>query len=148
MAVSRAGGRRSARVVLDELVERLRLRVGVLEHPEEVLEQHDLAADDGPACSADAGGAAGAVDEVLEQGVADEVRGDEVAAARLADVHRVEARGHAVGAVERRRPRASAAAEGEDGRGGDAPPPRVLQGEPGGASVVVDADVVRARRAP
>jgi hypothetical protein len=142
VAVAVTVGRRSARVILDELGKRLRLRVGVLEHPEEVLEQHDLAADDGPAGAY--AGAARAVDEVLEQGVADEVRGDEVAAARLADVDRVEARGQAVGAVERCRPRATTTAEGKDGRGSDALPPRVLQSE-AGASV---ADVVRARRAP
>jgi hypothetical protein len=55
----------SASVVVDQLVEGLRLRVGVLQHPEEVLEEDDLAADDG-ACCRSPGGAAGAVDEGLE----------------------------------------------------------------------------------
>ncbi|CAD6270396.1 unnamed protein product [Miscanthus lutarioriparius] len=87
---------RSARVVVDELVERLRLRVRVLHKPQ-VLEQHDLAADDGARRSA------GAVDEGLEQQVAHELLGDEVTVARLADVHRVQALGHLVRAVERRR---------------------------------------------
>jgi hypothetical protein len=115
---------RSARVVLDELIERLRLGVGVLEHPEEVLEQHDLAADDGTAHAA----ASGAVDEVLEQRVADEFGGDEVAAARFTDVHRVEARRHAVGAVERHGASAAISASCDDGRrwDDDASPPRVL----------------------
>jgi len=89
----------SARVVVDELVEGLRLRVGVLQHPQEVLEQHDLAADDDGAWSCRS---AGAVDEGLEQRVAHEVLGDEVPAARLADVDRVQALGHLVRAVERR----------------------------------------------
>jgi hypothetical protein len=98
----RGGSRRSARVVLDELVEGLRLRVRVLQHPEEVLEEDDLAADHG---AAGLGGAAGAVDEGLEQRVAHELLGDEVPAARLADVDRVQALGHLVrGAVERRAP--------------------------------------------
>ena len=44
---------RSARVVVDELVERLRLRVRVLHQPQ-VLEQHDFAADDGARRSAGA----------------------------------------------------------------------------------------------
>jgi hypothetical protein len=70
--------------------------------------------------------------------VANDVRGDEVAAARLADVHRVEARRHAVGAVERHGPSAAVSASCDDGRGGDddASPPRVL------------GVVARARRAP
>ena len=99
---------RSARVVLDELVEGLGLRVRVLEHPEEVLEEDDLAADDG---AAGLGGAAGAVDEGLEQRVGHELLGDEVPAARPADVDRVQALGHLVrGAVERRAPGVAAAA--------------------------------------
>ena len=96
---------RSARVVVDELVERLRLRVRVLHEPQ-VLEQHDLAADDGARRSA------GAVDEGLEQRVAHQLLGDEVPAARPADVHRVQALGHLVRAVERRTPRARFAGDG------------------------------------
>ena len=121
----RAGGwRRSARVVLDELVEGLGLRVRVLEHPEEVLEEDDLAADDG---AAGLGGAAGAVDEGLEQRVGHELLGDEVPAARPADVDRVQALGHLVrGAVERRAPGVAAGLAGRR-RAGDAagrvPPP-------------------------
>ena len=117
------GSQRSARVVLDELVEGLGLRVRVLEHPEEVLEEDDLAADDG---AAGLGGAAGAVDEGLEQRVGHELLGDEVPAARPADVDRVQALGHLVrGAVERRAPGAGVLAGRR--RAGDAagrvPPP-------------------------
>jgi hypothetical protein len=111
-----ARSRRSARVVLDELVEGFRLRVRVLQHPEEVLEEDHLAADDG---AAGLSGAAGAVDEALEQRVAYELLGDEVPAARLADVDRVQALGHLVGAVERRA-RPALAGVGGRRRAGDA----------------------------
>ena len=101
-AVGRPAGR-STRVVLDELVQRLGRWGRGLQQPHEVVAQHHHPADFGDAGAVAAHAAARAVHEVLEQRVADEVGGDEVAAARLADVHRVEARGHAVGAVERRR---------------------------------------------
>jgi len=104
---------RSARVVVDELVERLRLRARVLQHPQQVLEQHDLADDDGARHSpGGAGAAAGAVDEGLEQQVAHELLGDEVTVVRLADLHRVQALGH-IHAVERRR--AAVLVAGDDG---------------------------------
>jgi hypothetical protein len=117
-------GALSAGVVLDELVEGLRLRVGVLQHPQQVLEKDHLAADHG---AAGLSAAAGAVDEGLEQRVAHEVLVDEVPAPRLADVHRVHALGHLVRAVERRTARVAGAVLGGRRRAGDAagrvPPP-------------------------
>jgi hypothetical protein len=100
----------AARVVVDELVEGLRLRVRVLQHPQQVLEQHDLAADHHGARRRSP---AAAVHEGPEQRVAHELLGDQVPAPRLAHVHRVQALGHLVRAVERRRP--AAAGDGDDG---------------------------------
>jgi hypothetical protein len=85
----------------------------VLQHPEEVLEEDDLAADDDGTRGTP--GAAGAVDEGLEQRVAHELLRDEVPAARPADVHRVQALGRLVRAVERRAARV--AGGGGDGVG-------------------------------
>jgi|UniRef100_A0A804LVX9 hypothetical protein len=113
----------SARVVLDELVEGLRRRVRVLQHPQQVLEQHDLAADDGTRRRCPGAAAADAVEEGLEQRVAHQLLGDEVPAARLADVHRVQALGHLVRAVERRAARGAAVVltgAGRRRRAGDA----------------------------
>jgi hypothetical protein len=124
VTVGRAGDSASAGVVLDELVEGLRLRVGVLQHPQQVLEQDHLAADHG---AAGLSAAAGAVDEGLEQRVAHEVLGDEVPAARPADVDRVQALGHLVCAVERRAAHVAAGAVGGRRGAGDVagrvPPP-------------------------
>lgn len=85
-----------AGVELDELVERFGLWIRIVEHPQEVLEEDDLAANDDGAVVA----GAGALDQGLEEGMAEHVRGDEVAAARLADVDGVEPGGDLVGAVE------------------------------------------------
>jgi len=76
------------RVVLDQIIERLRLRIGILEHPEQVFEEHHLAADDG-----DGGVAivAGPLHQFSEDRIVDDLGAEEVAAARLADVHGVKA---------------------------------------------------------
>lgn len=78
-----------ASVELDELVERVWLGVSVLDHPEKVLEEHNLAPheSDGTAVV----GAAGALYEHLEQRVAGDVGADEVPPPRLADVDGVKA---------------------------------------------------------
>ncbi|KAH0455183.1 hypothetical protein IEQ34_015215 [Dendrobium chrysotoxum] len=87
---------------MDELVERIRLRVGVLEHPQEVLEEHHFAADDGvTAAGAGVGTAVRALNEVLEEWVVDEVAVHDIPPARFSDVYGMESGGHIV-AVERR----------------------------------------------
>lgn len=79
----------SAGVVLHELVDRIGLQVGVHEHPEEVLEQHHLAANH---CA----GAAAAVTvcvtlgDDLEERVVDHVGANEVPPSRLTYVDQVE----------------------------------------------------------
>lgn len=79
---------------MDELIEGIGLRVGVLEHPQEVLEEHHFAADDGVAA------AVGARNEVLEEWVVDEVAVDDITPARFSDVYGMESGGYIV-AVER-----------------------------------------------
>lgn len=76
----------STSVKIDELVQRFRLGISIFKHPQQVFEQHYFAADgDGLV-----GVATGPLRQFPEQGVVDNVGADEVAAARLADVDRVE----------------------------------------------------------
>lgn len=85
---------RSASVELDELVDGPGLGVGVLEHPQQVLEQHHLAGHADGSRVVVVGGAVGPgggpLDELAEEGVAEDGGADEVAATGLADVDGVE----------------------------------------------------------
>ncbi|CAA0810964.1 Unknown protein, partial [Striga hermonthica] len=79
----------SADVKFGELAQRLRLGIGVFQHPEEVLEHNDLAADDDRVFLLTA--AAGApIDELAEERIFRNVGRDEVPPPRLPDVDRAE----------------------------------------------------------
>jgi len=80
-----------AGVEVDEFVERLGLWVGVVEHPEQVFEEDNLACDiDGVVLVV--GVVAGPLHEFPEDGVVEDAGGDTVEAAGLADVDGVEIR--------------------------------------------------------
>ncbi|KZV35295.1 hypothetical protein F511_41137 [Dorcoceras hygrometricum] len=79
--------RPSAGVELRQLAQRLRLRIGVFKHPEQVFEQDHLAAD-GDRVPVTFG--APPFDELSEQRVLHDVGGYEVAPPGLPDVDRVE----------------------------------------------------------
>lgn len=69
-------------VELDELVQRVGLRVGVLQHPEQMFEEDDLAGDvDGVVV-----GVAGPLHQLPEDRVVDDVGADEVAPSGFPDV--------------------------------------------------------------
>ncbi|GLT56193.1 hypothetical protein SLA2020_292550 [Shorea laevis] len=75
-------------VELDELLHGLRLQIGVFEHPQQVLEQDDLAGDvDGTVV------VAGPLRELAEERVVDNVGADEVPSPRFPDVDRLEVGG-------------------------------------------------------
>lgn len=76
----------SASVELNELVQGLRLRIGILEHPEQVFKQDDLAGD----ANGVVAGVAGPLHELAEERVVDDLRSDKVPPPRLPDVYRVE----------------------------------------------------------
>lgn len=84
--VSRRGGRYLAKVAVNEIVEGVGLRVSILEHPEQVFEEDNLARDiDGSVIM----GVAGPLRQLAEERVTDDVGADEVAPPRFTDIHRL-----------------------------------------------------------
>lgn len=91
--VRRHARRPSAGVELHQLTQRLCLSIGVLQHPEQVLEQHHLTGY-GDRLPISAG--APSTDELAEERALHDVGGNEVSPPRLAHVDRVEVLGGGV----------------------------------------------------
>jgi len=90
----------SAGVKIGEFVERLRLRIGVVEHPEQVFEQNNLARHVDALLLLLRAAVAGPVHQLPEQRVFDNLRAHQVLPPRLADVHGAERRGVGVGGYD------------------------------------------------
>lgn len=86
----------SAGVKIGEFVERLRLRIGVVEHPEQVFEQNNLARHVDAVVLFLGAAVAGPVHQLPEQRVSDNLRAHQVLPPRLPDVHGAERRGVSV----------------------------------------------------
>lgn len=83
----------SAGVKIGEFVKRLRLRIGVVEHPEQVFEENDLARHVDAVLLLLRAAVAGPVHQLPEQRVFDNLCAHQVLPPRLPDVHGAERRG-------------------------------------------------------